>query len=286
VAFTEIPISALRNHCRERIETLELWLRRVIHDKLLAQFGDDYFEKSLNGNQLFNTEIRKKSVSRMTSNPGRYSRPLDSLVLDDLITTLCKPELHRGFFQDTLKSAFPDGAAEARTFLARIVDIRNSLAHANPISDHDALRVFCYSQDIISSIRQHYLEASVKNEFNAPIFVRFTDSLGHSEAISPQTTGNASFNYPDCILYPGERLRLEVSVDDSFNSESYQVTWHVANISGGETSVGSHWDLLITTRHVGVIFTVAAVLQSNKDWHRHSNFDARLSVSYKVLPPS
>ena len=183
MSLTQLPIDDLRTLCRHRLETLELWLRRLIHDKLTAAYGHAYLEHEVSGNHIFRGEVRQKASARMRENPDRYSRPVDALFLDDLVTTLCKKDLHREHFRDALSGAFPDGCEEARTFLSRLVDIRNPLAHANPISDHQVLRVFCYSQDVIKSITDHYESFGMSREFNAPTFVAFRDSIGNSEYI-------------------------------------------------------------------------------------------------------
>jgi hypothetical protein len=59
-------------------------------------------------------------------------------------------------FGIALKHAFPHGREEARTFLVRIMETRNSLAHVNAISSRTAEQVICYSNDIIDSLKHHY----------------------------------------------------------------------------------------------------------------------------------
>lgn len=282
MSLTQLPIDDLRTLCRHRLETLELWLRRLIHDKLTAAYGHAYFEHEVHGNHIFRDDMRRNAVARMQKNPDRYPRPVDALLLDDLVTTLCKEDLHREHFRHALSGAFPDGRVEARTFLERLVEVRNPLAHANSISDHQALRVFCYSQDVIKSITDHYESLGMGREFNAPTFVAFRDSVGHARDIAET---KARLDFLDTIFRPGDRLRVEVDVDDSFSTDTYTVNWVVANISNGESGSGSNFEILLTPRHVGEHFSIVATLKSIKEWHRHSNFDAHLSVTYKVLPP-
>lgn len=281
MSLTHLPMEDLRNLCRHRVEILELWLRRVIDDKLTAAYGRAYFEHTVNGNHIFKNDVRLKAEARVRQNTDRYSRPVDALLLDDLVATLCKQDLYDKHFRPALSAAFPDGREEARTFLSRLVAIRHPLAHAGPISDHQALRVFCYSQDVINSIADHYRSTGMSREFNAPTFVALRDSAGHAEHIHKTRT---SLNFKKPIFYPGDRLRVEVDVDNSFCTGAYTVAWNVCNISNAESGSGSSFEIVLTQRHVGESFSISATLKSVEQWHRHSNFDDRLVVTYKVLP--
>lgn len=89
----------------------------------------------------------------------------------------------------------------------------------------------------------------------------------------------------DTILRPGIEIRLEADVDDSFCADECTTTWRVANISEGESGQGRPFVLDILPTHVGEEFAIVATLVSNKNWHRHQNFDARLIATYTVLPP-
>lgn len=282
MVFAQLPIDELRTRCRNRLESLELWLRRLIHDKLSAAYGLNYFDRDIGGTPIFRKSVRENVMTRVRKNPNRYSRPLDALLLDELVSTLCKERLYRQHFCHALKDAFPDGCEEARTFLKRLVEIRNPLAHANAISDHQALRVFCYSEDITLSIAKHYEAMGIGREFNAPQFVAFRDSKGNAEQVFES---RARLHFLNTVFRPGDHLRLEVDVDDSFPVGSYTVSWVVANIGGGEVGTGTDFVLHFKPRHVNQHFSIVAKLTSDKEWHRHGNFDAQLTVSYKVLPP-
>lgn len=59
--LTRLPIDDVRNLCRHRLESLELWLKRLIHDKLSAEFGPDYFTQSQNGNHIFSASVRRQA---------------------------------------------------------------------------------------------------------------------------------------------------------------------------------------------------------------------------------
>ncbi|MGB3381749.1 MAG: hypothetical protein WBA47_09210 [Rhodanobacter sp.] len=278
--LSRIPIDELRSLCRHRIEALELWLRRLIHDKFSSAFGLDYFHYQVNGNYIFRTEVRKHAETRVQQDPRRYSRPLDALLLDHLVDILCKEDLFTGHFREALRKAFPEGRQEARTFLTRLVEIRNPLSHANPISSHQALRVFCYADDVIESIQEHYAAMGAGDEFNAPNFVTFRDSAGNSVPINKT---REHLELTKTKFRVGDRVRFEVDTDGI--GGDCTVHWVVANIGRGESGTGNSFTLELTPRHVNESFTVSASLISSKDWHRHGNFDAHLVVTYKVLPP-
>ena len=282
MSLSHLPIDELRSLCKRRIETLETWLRRLVRDKFQTSYGDEYFEQEGDENCLFNKDIRQRANSRMAANPSRYPSPIDALELDDLVTTLCKQNLFNKHFRDALHIAFPEGNEEARTFLSRLVQIRNPLAHANPISESQALRVLCYSNDVIESVSRHYEVIGMSKEFNSPTLVSFRDSLGNLEFIK---SSQAFLTFPETTLRPGDRLRMEVDVDNSASSEGYTVKWVVANISGGQSCVGESFVIELTNRHVGEAFTISVLLLSKKEWHRHGHFDASLAIRYRVLPP-
>lgn len=268
--------------CRHHLETLEVWLRRLIHDKLSKAYGDEYFSHKLGSVYIFRREIREHAEARRKAQPLQYERLIDALLLEHLVDTVCKRDLFTKHFKEALDTAFPDGNSEARTYFSRLVEIRNPLSHANPISFHQASRVFCYTSDIIESIKSHYRDIGMSEKFNAPSFVAFRDSLGHQASINKTV---ASLDYTETELHPGDEIRMEVEVDDVFADENWSIEWCIANIAGGERGKSEAFTIKLKPRHVGTKFTIQLILKSGKQWHRHSNHDARLVVSYTVLPP-
>src|SRR5690349_7773640 len=149
----------LRAHCKQILESLEFWLRRIIHDTLLKEFGEKYIEAiRKNGDPLLNGRIRKKIAERIEAEPERYSRQIDASLLDHLVDIICHPDNYKNYFISAFEQAFPDGNAEARTFMSRLVDPRNRLYHGNSISVRTAEQIICYSHDIIESLKNHYVE--------------------------------------------------------------------------------------------------------------------------------
>jgi hypothetical protein len=182
-----------------------------------------------------------------------------------------------------LKDAFPNGAPEARTFLNRIVDARNPLAHANDITRHQALRVACYSTDVIESLKGYYARNNLAQTYNAPSFLRFWDDRGNSAQVD--TTDGSRFEFRQTHLRPGETLQLEVQPDESFPDHSYRIEWTV-QVAQGERGSGKIFSLTIGDLHVSQDgLPIQAQIISNRDWHRHGAHDAKIFVLYSVLPP-
>jgi hypothetical protein len=167
--FRNMSTDEMRSIVRHQIETLERWLRRLVDDALNAHFGGSLAALPIK------QDIKNQVAVRRGREPSRYPREVDALLFDELVTIICHPQLYASRFQDGLKDAFPDGASEARTFLERIVVARNPLSHANEISRHQALRVECYSADVIESLKAYYARHNLAQTYNAP---SFSPSLG------------------------------------------------------------------------------------------------------------
>lgn len=284
------PISEIRSRCKRKLESLELWLRRLIDQTLSAQFGNYFEHKDANGNRLIANRIVSALNNRVLREPTRYPRQIDAVLLDDAISIICNPSLYT-YFQPALVLAFPEGCAEARTFMGRLLDPRNKLAHANPISTHDAERVFCYSSDIIDSISQYYADQNMNQEYNVPLFVRFTDSFGntvHRDQMQPSPNGGVMKLFhleADFDLRPGDTLAIEVEVDSTFDPLSYTLSW-ICNGLSHLIPNGPIANIEITNKQVAQQFSVMCTLTTGNDWHRIAGGkDDSLMITYRVLPP-
>ncbi len=282
MALHLLPSESLRTACRQRLEACELWLRRLVHDQLIKEFGPQYIDSAqLHGQHIFSGDSRKRWASRVGVEPSRYSRPVDALLLDDLAALVGKEDVYRKLFFDAFKDGFPIGREHVRLYLSRLVPIRNALAHANPLSTHDAERMLCYSNEIISAISAHYEKIGMEQDFNAPSFTRFSDSLGNVSQPKEART-HLAFRSGK-MLRSGMNLRCEVEVDSSFDPSEYSVRWQIHG-SGVEIVYGNSIALTLDDRHVNEVFLLVVQVASNKSWHRLSNFDAELNIQYRVLP--
>ncbi len=284
MALHQIPSEDLRVSCRQRLEACELWLRRLVHDKFIAEFGNDYIQNAtVSGQAIFNTAIRKHVASRLSASPGHYARPIDTLQLDHLAKVICKHDSYKEFFRDAFQYEFPAGNDHLRLTIGRLLPIRNALAHANPLSLTDAERVLCYCSDIISSLSQHYAAIGMSEEFNAPSFTRFFDSTGNVKHLT-ETIGQLNFT-KGTALRCGQQVRFEMEVDSHYPPDDYTVKWQVVNILHGESGHGTSFQLTLLPKHVNKSFCIFVSVKSKKDWHRHGDYDAKFNLVYKVLPP-
>jgi hypothetical protein len=282
-----------RSHCRREIEALEHWLRRLVHETFSGVYGPGYLDAvGGDGNRLFRNETVAATKNRRSEDPARYPRPIDAATLDDLVRVICKPENYDRHFREALGIAFPEGAREARTFLGRIVTIRNNLSHANPITVHEAARAICYPQDVIASLKEYYTAMSQQREYDVPMIIRVADSLGNvrqgSELLMPPTVAVVCRFYTGTSgqLHPGDRLSIEVEIDPTFERSSYRVRW--AWREGNKWALvddANHVTIQIDNSHVQEVFGVTCSVISNRDWHRYGDHDHRVLLCYKVLPP-
>ena len=290
----------MRSVCRKEIETLEHWTRRLIHETLTAQYGEDYFSYKKDDEPLIKGEISSRVKKMREDYPGRFPRLIDACFLGDIIYVLCKRPLYDAHFQAALREAYPLGNEEARFFLQKIEDIRNKLSHANPISVREAEQVICYCHDVIESLKSYYRQTGKEKEYNVPMFIRATDSLGN--VFLPKKEGYPlelclDFSKPipakeyGVKLRAGENYGISIVVDPAFDSSSYSLEWVVVSGLMGE-NYKRRWkdvtqiDFPVVNKTVGSYFEITCRLTTTKDWHKHNSYDDCFVLKvYTVLPP-
>jgi hypothetical protein len=284
--LTEIE---LREACRARIEMLELWLRRLIHEQFEEIYSNDILNaKNAAGEFVLKKEVRERIEKYLRDRPGRYNRPVDAALLDDLITIICKPNTYTSCFATALVGAFPLGNEEARKFLNRLLAPRNNLSHANAISIRQAEQVICYSNDVVYALRDFYAMRGKADAYNAPSILRMWDSFGHMEhAQLAHANLKHKFDYSEDTashLRPGDTLTIEIEVDPSFSEEGFTVKWSsgIDVDQRGERLV--KFVLLVENRHVQREMPIDIKILSHQDWHRHRMWDDFWQVIYRVLP--
>ncbi len=279
----------IRNLCKEKLESLEHWLRRLIDETLTAKYGDYFSYVDAKGSRLIKNDIVQSLEERRRREPDRYKRRIDAVLLDDTVAIICNPQIYP-HFKPAFDNAFPDGASEARTFLKRLTNPRNNLAHANPISLRQAEQIICYSNDIIDSIKIYYTATGMQEDYNVPLILKVTDSFGnvfHRNELFYSPFGYLVKSYKEerqYFLRPGDVLTVEVEVDPSFDPSEYTVNWTIATsqvIADSPKLV-----LVITEEHVGEQLDVECEVKSRKSWHRLGvRGDDLLDLYCKVLPP-
>ena len=283
MSLSSFDQDVLRAECKRRIEGLEQWLRRLIYEKFRDLPGNSMIEATdIRGNFIVKAETRRNIISRFSHRPGRYARQIDAAEFDDLIVTICKPDTYSAYFSDVFSGNFPHGSEQLRSILSRLIPPRNHLAHANPISIHDAERVYCYSSDIIISIKEYFMSQGLSKEFNAPLFVKATDSFGE-EFHRTAEEGNSNSSKSTNVLHVGDRFFIDLEVDPSFLPDEYSVKWINANNMATYNNAVK-LELLIDNSHVGRNTTFIAYLSSKFEWHRCGTYDDAWNFNYKVLP--
>lgn len=292
LALQKVTDAELRSICKERIEALEHWLRRLIDDLLAPAYGDYFAHVDSKGNRLIRGSLSQQVESRRASEPARYPRKIDAVLLEDAVDIVCKPELFRQYFAKPLSGAFPNGREEARTFLCRLLVPRNNLSHANAISIRQGEQIVCYANDVIDSLKIYYRERGMQQDYNVPLILKVTDSFGQvftrSQFGSCHDGGimKAFFDQPQYLLRPGDTLVIEVEVDPSFAPDTYTFAWASAKGLGSQPPTGPRVVIPITNKHVGQQFDVQCRLTTTNEWHRmHMGADDLLILYYKVLPP-
>lgn len=290
----------LRSVCRKEIETLEHWVRRLIHETLTTHYGADYFAYKNNDEPLIKGEITSRVNKMREDNPGRFPRSIDAFFLGDLIYVLCKKPLYDAHFKEALCEVYPHGNDEARFFLEKIEAIRNKLSHANPISVREAEQVICYCHDVIDSLKEYYRKTGKEKEYNVPLFIRATDSLGN--IFLPEKEGLPLKLYIDLSkpipakeygikLRAGETYGLSVVVDPAFDPSTYSLEWSIISGLTGD-NYKRKWknvtqiEFPVVNKTVGSSFEITCRLKTNKDWHKHNWYDDCFEVHiYTILPP-
>jgi hypothetical protein len=281
MALHLVQIDELYESCRSRILSCELWLRSLIDDTLRDALGDQYHESVLpSGNPLFSKKMRSRIAQYCSSDPNRFPRPVDALLLDDLGSLLGKEDAFKIYFRNALIGGFPSGSNQVRHVLKILVGYRNAVFHANErsLSFHDLERVLCYSSDLIATIKSHYANMSNQSKFPAPMFTRYSDSLGNVRQIMK---ARDDLSFTDEPLYRGETVTFMVEVDGSYAPTEYKVVWRLRGVPVHE---GCNFSLLLDNEHVGERLPLQVEVVSKKEWHRMNMVDALITFTYEVLP--
>ena len=285
-SFSEEEIRSL---CRVNIEAFEKWARTIINSELTKNLGVNYFDLELAPNvPVVKKSIRDKTAQMMRSNPQRFHRKIDTLFLDEIIYLLCRNDLYKRFFKDFLDLIYPDGNAEARTYLNRLVPIRNCLSHSNPISIRDAERCICYTNDFIDGVKQYFYDKGEERVFNTPNAIKLNDSLGNEfqlnkdtmfESICINRTGTTQLHQ----FHLGERYSAWLTLDPSFTPEQYTIEWHIE--CGRHLGNDSRLDIEIAEDMIRERCPIYCTIKSTKSWHRYRGYDQQFAIVFQVLPP-
>lgn len=279
----------LREICRIRLENVERWLRRLVHEELSKQYSNYLQAKRPDGARVIKTRIAKDAQDRRDTNPERYPRDVDAFLLDDLVDVIANPLLYP-YFRSALKQAFPHGRDEAQTFLKRLIAPRNALAHANQLTLRNAEQIVCYSGDIIDSLKTYYREIGMENDYNVPTILRVSDNIGNSFERSQLSAvhdgGVGMFLANKVSLRPGDVLTLEIEIDPSFDPTTYEIRWASVKPMSADRTDNHRIIINVTESIVAQEWTLQCRITTKNSWHRmQMGADDFLLLSYRILPP-
>lgn len=281
--FYNMSFEDIRSLCKNNIESLELWVRRLIHQKLSEAYGSDYLHaKDMDGEPIANKKILEHYDFMIESNPpGRFQRPVDALFFEHLIHYLCNDKYYQRFFKKALKHKYPQGNNEVREFLNRIVPIRNALSHSNPISVRQAEQAVCYSNDFIDGLKQYYKDKGEEQMWNVPTIIKFTDSLGN--VLYPESI-NKDRKIPNGTFHVGDTYSLTVEIDASFNRDEYTIDWYIQNSKPKEYLNKESISITFDNSLVSERCLMMCEVISNKEWHKQGDYDDAAILELCVMP--
>lgn len=282
----------LRSICKKKAESLEYWLRRIIHEKFTHKYGDDYFTKKLdNGESIIKSEVSRKSRSLRDAQPERYARDIDATLLDDLIKIVCKNKNYNSLFEEAFNKVSPLGNEHLRHILTKIWESRNPLSHANPISVRQAEQLICYSNDIVDSLKEYYKGQGISNLYNVPLILKMVDSFGNTiyrEQMTKSPNDSVIIDLSSDSRYflrPNDTYSIELEVDPNFEDSNYEIIWLVSGVAEEEKS--NRLTITFENKHVSSVLGIRCRIKTYNDWHKLSNgVDDELSLLIKVLPPN
>ena len=279
----------LRTICRTHIENFEKWARIFIHNILSEKLAADYFHaKGDDGNYRMRKSFVENSDRMMAAEPLRFQTPVDTLFVEDIIYILCKPDFYRDYFSSYLCRMYPEGCNELRTFLDRLIPIRNKLSHTNPFSIREAEQCVCYCNDFIECIKEYYKTMGKDKDFNIPTIIKVHDSFGNEYFVKDGRAGeNLIIIDPKTqqkkTFYFGEKFNLNLTIDPSFAENTYSLNW--TSKEGIEVlDNGKRVNVTITNKLIGEDVLLICRLVTNNEWHRFLGYDQQLLIKFKALP--
>ncbi len=279
----------LREKCRSRIESLEVWLRRVINEEFTQLHGPNFINfQNENRDFLIKKHVRDNINARYSNSPKDFARLIDAAFFENLIDIFCNPNHLENIFKKYLNSIYPHNMPHQYIYLefclSRLKAIRNTLSHANEISVRNAEFVLSTTTEYTESFKQYYYMEGKQQEYNVPQIIKITDSFGNV-IIRRNFQNNEIHDFstnPNCYLRPGDIVSIEVEVDPSYTDTKYKFRF------GGTSQDYDYNNRLVYTirkQDVQERKPIHCQVRSDKDWHKHSHMDDQITIYYKILPP-
>ncbi len=251
---------------------------------MIAEFGNNYLDHTINGHRIVKKDIVEGLRKRMSEDPERYAREIDAIHLDDAIAITCHPQCYP-LFRPGYSDVFPQANRETvRALVNRVVPVRNPLSHANEAALNDALRAISFSTDIVEAIKKQFAMKNKDQDYNAPSVVRVSDSLGRVWHQSGHSNRSMHSVFPPHTVFPGDPITFYVEVDPTFDPHSYKTVWSAGSWSTNAGYMGPQFTYTFKVEDVRHHFAVFCCLVQDEVWHRYGKYDDLVAIPFKVLP--
>ncbi len=276
--FKNYTIEEIRSISKKEIEELEFWLRKILNERLINHLWVDYLNsKELPISTCQNILVKFNSSDRK----WRYEIWLDASELNDLKSIINHNSIYKDYLKDVFNNTFENKSILVY-FLWKLIEPRNKLYHSNPISLREAEQIFCYSHDIIESIRNYY---DVKNDmdYKVPRIIKFEDSLWNKKTFSWNNEWWCSIDLKHCKLKPGDNLKVSISLTEE--EKITEIKWGTDSKNIITTPISKNIDIEICENDIWETFQLYWIIKSKNNRMKSAGWCADIIlVTYKVVP--
>jgi hypothetical protein len=257
------------------IAIIETDLRRLVSVLLSAAHGTDWLEHAAGADRLQTLANRREEEAKRRT-PA--SVPTDLLAYSHLF------ELRKIIEQRWEKFAPALGEKKEFTVLMdKVEDFRNAPAHSRELLPHEVALLEGISGTIRTKVTAFLSTQSPDAKFY-PVIESVRDSFGNTaEAQRPDHTTVITTNL---ILQVGQQVQFDCRAWDPQGRDliwQYGVTFAVDGKSLTGPDVSFTWEP--TAKDVGRHVYLEIEVRSSGEYHRHTDYDDRVSFCYTVHPP-
>ena len=282
--FKDMSIDEINAACRNELNSLELWLRRIIEELLVPEYGNEYWNAcDSDGQYQFNTKLRERL---------KAGEQLTETYFSDLSHIICRESLYKKYFSKVFQTQPPKNRQQLSGMLTCLDDLRqtyrflkdkrNDLSHARSVTVRDAERIVCYSHDIIDAIKEYYRKMGDK-DFFGPRIVSISDMWGDI----PRSSWGCGIVGVNVInrtqketLYPGDEIRISVIIDPSYEGD-YTVEWKLDN-NFFVSIEGQTFTHKIQNSDVNEMYGISCTVISSEESHNHGKYDDKAKLIYRI----
>jgi hypothetical protein len=255
----------------EAITVVENVLRDLIEETLSAAHGPTWLEQcGLTPERLSALEARREEEARRREGVIVEQRLIYYSEFDDL-----RKLIHKNW---ELFAACLGDKKTAEAYLGRLVDFRHPNRHGRELVPFEKQLVLGMVGEIRNKVTIYKSEQADEKEIFPRIEV-VRDSFGH------EARGSAAEVYTDLILYPGDQVSFDCV---GWDPEGAELRWYYCiNPNWWRPEVeadGGSFVWIVEERHIAKDISVMIFLLSERNYHRHGDYDDRALFRYKVRP--